>query len=169
MIYNSICSRQADISSKQTMADICYEIGRTAESLQDNEQALSSYNEALQNYDCHKKSLVSLAKLYKCKGDVSSCQAICSKMFKLDICVDEAALIMVDLDFVASSYEESAKHFKSIVLEGPPNFSALLNYLQLMQRHGKLEEAEGIFKKLENNPNVQLEAGYHFCKGFYFK
>lgn len=151
------------------MADICYEIGKVAENRQDTDQALSSYNEALQNHDTHKKTLVALAKLYKLKGDVSSCQALCSKMIQLDICVDQAALIMADLDFVASSYEESAQHFKSIVLVDPPNFMALLNYLQLMQRHGKLDEAEVVFKKLENNPSVHLEAGYHYCKGFYFQ
>ena len=33
----------------------------------------------------------------------------------------------------------------------------------------KAQGLEEFAKTLENNPNVQLEAGYHFCKGFYFK
>lgn len=169
MTNKSVYSKQADISSKQIMAEICYEIGKVAEKRQDTEQAISSYNEALQNYSIHKKTLVALAKLYKLKNDVSACHSLCSKMIKQDVCVDEAALIMADLDFVTSSYEESANHFKSIVNQGTPNFMALLHYLQLMQKHGKLDEAEIIFKKIESNPTTQLEPGYHYCKGFYFR
>jgi tetratricopeptide (TPR) repeat protein len=165
----SVCSKQADVKSKQMMADICYEIGKVAENRQDSEQALASYNEALQYYDLHKKTLVSLAKIYKLKGDASSCQHLCSKMIQRDLCVDEAALIMADLDFVASSYEESARHFMAIVLEDLTNFMALLSYLQLMQRHGKLDEAKTVFEKIESNPIMHLEAGYHYCKGFYYQ
>ena len=151
------------------MAEICYEIGNVAENRQETEQAFISYNEALRNYDSHKKTLVALAKLYKLKGDVSSCHQVCSKMIQSDVCVDQAALIMADLDFVASSYDESSRHFQSIVHEDPPNFMALLSYLKLMQRHGKLEEAKAVFKKIENNPIMHLEAGYHYCKGFYYQ
>ena len=153
------------------MANICSDLGELAQTyLKSMDQAQAFYNEAIQYVPSHSKSLAGLAKLFKEKGDYAAAQTQCSNMIKLDVALDQATMIMADLSFLSKSYDEASSHFKIILKENPCHYSALERYLDIMKRHGKLQDAPTCFTEAEAfSSKTQMHAGYHYCKGLYLR
>jgi tetratricopeptide (TPR) repeat protein len=146
------------------MASICYELGALSETVKELEQAISYYNEAIEYNTVHKKSLVSLAKLLAHKSDFAAAQMVCSKMIRSDVGTDEASMLMADISFLSNSYNDSKNHFELLLKENTQNYVALVRFLDIMKRHGKLEDAAPFFTDKED-----MHAGYHYAKGLYLK
>lgn len=68
-------------------------------SLRDSHQAISHYQEALKYSPDDIKIITSLARLYMQVNNIIDCQAMCTKILKLDPNNEAASVMMADLSF----------------------------------------------------------------------
>lgn len=114
--------------------------------------------------------MVSLAKTFVARNDYASAQKQCGKIIELETEIDDAILLMADVGNQSSSYEDSVSQLAMILKDNPTHYKALERLIELQRRHGKLNDALVFFEHAENRgANRQLEAGYQYCKGIYYR
>ncbi|KAJ3117392.1 Tetratricopeptide repeat protein 21B [Phlyctochytrium bullatum] len=156
-------------NQKIMASDICYDIAELyIKHLKDFGKAVEYYNEAIQNYSMHSKSLLALAKIYIQQGDINAAQNQCTALLRLDPSNEDATIMIADIMFRKNSFSSALFHFRQLLDKNPTNYRALKQLIEMMRRAGKLEEAEKFFESAEKaSSKSNLHAGYHFCKGLY--
>lgn len=152
--------------TRQIVAEICLELADIyLNSIKDTDQAISSYNEALQYDPSSKIAMLALVKLHMSRLDLSSAQTLCSTMIRMDVNVVEATLIIADILFRNNSFDSALAHYKDMLERVPSNYDALCQLIDMLKRNGSLSEAQTFFSIVERNDICKQHAGYHYCKG----
>ncbi|KAJ3123687.1 Tetratricopeptide repeat protein 21B [Physocladia obscura] len=101
---------------KKVVAEICYELGETYSGhMNDNNQAIIYFNEAIQNYPLHQKSKLALCRLSIGKNDLSTAQTQCTSLLRDDADNHAATIIMAELQFLTNDYPSALSHYKSLL------------------------------------------------------
>lgn len=158
-------------AQRQIAAMVCLELGEQYSQLHNNEKALGFYNEALKHDEVNDRAMLCLAKLYLSKGDVDACEHQCNTLLRINPACEEATMILADIMFRKNRYEDAAFHFLQILDKKPDNFSAMVQYVQLLRRAGHLSEATAVFEAAEKlrTPGQRQDPGFCFAKGLYHR
>lgn len=156
---------------KSTASNVCYELAQLYfYNLKDDDRAMEFYNEAIQYNETNKKANVALVKLYEKKNDLTAAQNQCSNMLKADSGSEDATIMMADILFRQGSYEGAILHFRQLLEKNPANYMAMACLAEMMRRCGMLEDVPSVFENAEKiDPRVTQHAGFHFCKGLYYR
>ncbi|KAI9346469.1 hypothetical protein BDR26DRAFT_855632 [Obelidium mucronatum] len=158
---------------KGTVANICFELGEThSNQMNDINQALVYYNEAIHHYPLHQKSVLAICRLSITKNDLTTAQSQCTSLLRADPDNQAATIIMAELQFLNNSYSAAVSHYKTLLEKQPLQFSALQKAVEMMRRAGKMSDAQQFFDLVEKGSygrKILLSAGYHFCKGLQYR
>jgi tetratricopeptide (TPR) repeat protein len=149
------CIRMADISEKH---------------LKKFEEAISYLNEALNYNPSNETAILALANLYIRRNDSSTAQVFLTAALKEFPTNLNAIELMADLFYNSTSFPAALYHYQQVLDSQPDNFEALAKYIEACRRSNKLELVEAIFKKQNINfSKAKLKAGYHYCRGIYYR
>ncbi|KND02289.1 uncharacterized protein SPPG_02764 [Spizellomyces punctatus DAOM BR117] len=162
----------ADTRPQRTkLADINYEIAELySRDLKEVDNALTHYNEAIENDEGHAKSILAVCQIYLSKGEVDSAQLQCSNLLRLDTTNEEATMLMAEIMYRSNSHAEAIFHFRSLLDRIPTHYTALVRLIEVLRRSGKLDEIPKYLKLAEESTvKVNLHPGYHYCKGLHYR
>jgi len=158
---------EAKSSHSKVAANVCFMLGELAEEDKDDEGALEFYNEAIE-FSVHEKTMLNLSKLHLRKHRLSECEEMCSTLLRVGAAKEEATMILGDLMFIKSDFEAATVQYRNLLKQNPNNYIAMEKLVSLLRRAGKLEEAEELFKKAdENDPRSSSHAGLFYSKGLH--
>jgi len=166
-----LASARSDQQHKMEMAHLCILLALHHENnLNDIEEAVSLYNEALRYDGANVQSMLALAKLHLQAGDLERCHTQCVTIMRVDEQNEQAAMMLADLMFQRNEFKVSIYHYKQLLERSPGNCAALGKLVTLLFRSGELEAAERLFIAAEHqSPRIIHNPGFSFCKGLYYR
>ena len=147
-------------------ANICVELGEYYRKQKMPEKAVVFHNEALKQDDTHSRSMLALAQMYSDKGDLDGCEHQANALLKVDPANEEASMMLADIMFRRNNYEDATFHFQQLLEKKPGNYGALVQFIQLLKRAGRLYEAPQFFTAAEQHAR-RSEPGLQYAKGLY--
>ena len=76
--------------------------------------------------------------------------------------------MLADLMFRKNKYDDAIYHFEQLLEKKPNNYEALVQFVQLLRRAGRLYDCPKFFKLAEkSHTRARIEPGLHYVKGLY--
>eukprot|EP01060_Flectonema_neradi_P035676 TRINITY_DN6631_c0_g1_i3.p1 TRINITY_DN6631_c0_g1~~TRINITY_DN6631_c0_g1_i3.p1 ORF type:complete len:1319 (+),score=237.31 TRINITY_DN6631_c0_g1_i3:49-3957(+) len=169
-VIQKVRGEQPELEQQQRRlgANICVELGEHYRRQKMPEKAVVFHNEALKQDDTHSRSMLALAQMYSDKGDLDGCEHQANSLLKVDPANEEASMMLADIMFRRNNYEDATFHFQQLLEKKPGNYGALVQFIQLLKRAGRLYEAPPFFTAAEKHAR-RSEPGLHYAKGLYFR
>jgi len=162
--------KEAIEATKDTMAALHYKIGGVYEGLERDEEAESSYHEAIKMSELHVDSLDALGKLNMKKGEHEGAANFFRKSASISPLNPQRQFHLGEALLETDEADEAEKAFKKS-LKLDPNQVHIFNRLGIsLRRQGKLEEALKFFEQAlavnDDDENLYFNVGQvHFLMG----
>ncbi|CUG87792.1 Hypothetical protein, putative [Bodo saltans] len=163
---------ETGIQQRGIAAGICLELGEYYTSNnQSIEKALTFFNEALRHDEANERAMLALARLYLNRGEIESCEQQCNALLRVNQACEEAIMILADIMYRKNRFDDAAHHFMQLLEKKPDNFKTMVEYVMLLRRAGRLDDALPVFANAEKlmRPGQKPDPGFSFARGLYHR
>ncbi|XP_056119594.1 tetratricopeptide repeat protein 21B [Rhinichthys klamathensis goyatoka] len=154
---------------RKLLSSICCDWAHEFHLKHDLEMAKLRYTDALNHSPDNEEILFHLAQLHYDHQKLDYSEELCVKILQLNHNHTAASMLLADTLFWKNQKEEAVKIYACIMERNPDNFHAMAKFLHILRRMGKLDDVQSVFKACEKFCLLSVrEAGFNYCKGFYF-
>uniref|UniRef100_A0A7S0YZT4 Tetratricopeptide repeat protein 21B n=1 Tax=Hemiselmis tepida TaxID=464990 RepID=A0A7S0YZT4_9CRYP len=151
---------------RRAAANVCAELASYLESQKEFGEALRFYGEALKHDDKHADAMVALARLHLDRDELEDARRMCTQMFKHDLQVETATMLLADIMFRSNEFDEAIGYFSQMTDSKTVSYRALERLILLIRRAGRLADVPRFIARAEkSSARAAMEPGLHYCKG----
>uniref|UniRef100_A0A6U5AVN5 Uncharacterized protein n=1 Tax=Hemiselmis andersenii TaxID=464988 RepID=A0A6U5AVN5_HEMAN len=151
---------------RRAAATVCSELAAHFESHKNFNEALRFYGEALKHDEKHSDAMVALARLHLDRDELEDARHLCTQMFKHDLQVETATMLLADIMFRSNEFDEAIGYFSQMLDSNNVSYRALEKLILLIRRAGRLADVPRFITRAEkSSARAAMEPGLHYCKG----
>lgn len=161
-------TRETTLQQKSIMSTICTEMGKHYEGENNEDKARECFSEALKFDDSHEEAMVAMARILVRADDVDQCESLCGNILRMNPNCEEAVVILADLMVRKERADEAEHHFEQLMEKKRDNYAALSQYIVLMNRAGRIQDAKSwLDRASENVSQDHVDPGLDYARGLY--